>query len=139
MVKVQHSVNVAIVHVDNDTVLINQATKTDLAMVSTVFEPSTTYTAHQNGVAESSNRVCEARTRLMTVGAPYIPKNMWPYASRYAIEIMNHCPTTAIPSGKTPRQLLLEFMNILNPVLNLYALQKFGEPGWVYIPKQRRA
>jgi hypothetical protein len=52
---------------------------------------------------------------------------------------MNHCPTTAIPSGKTPRQLLLEFMNILNPVLNLYALQKFGEPGWVYIPKQRRA
>jgi hypothetical protein len=43
MVKVQHGVNVAIVHVDNDTVLINQATKTDLAMVGTVFEPSTTY------------------------------------------------------------------------------------------------
>jgi hypothetical protein len=139
MVEVQHGVNVAIVHVDNDTVLINQATKTDLAMVGTVFEPSTTYTAHQNGVAESSNRVGEARTRLMMVRAPHIPKSMWPYASRYAIKIMNHCPTTAIPSGKTRRQLLLEFMNIPNPVPNLYALRKFDKPGWVHIPEQRRA
>jgi hypothetical protein len=46
MIKVQHDVNVAIVHVDNDTVLINQATKTNLAIVGTVFEPSTAYTAH---------------------------------------------------------------------------------------------
>jgi hypothetical protein len=55
MVKVQHGVNVAIVHVDNDTLLINQATKIDFAMVGTVFEPSTTYTAHQNVVVKSSN------------------------------------------------------------------------------------
>jgi hypothetical protein len=25
-----------------------------------------------------------------------------------------------------------------NPVLNLYALRTYGEPGWVYIPEQRR-
>jgi hypothetical protein len=45
MVKVQHNINVAIVHVDNDTVLINKATRADLAQVSTVFEPSTVYTS----------------------------------------------------------------------------------------------
>jgi hypothetical protein len=139
MVKVQHGVNVAIVHADDDTVLIEQATKTDLATVGIVFAPSTTYTNHQNGVVESSNRVCETGTRLITVGAPHIPRNIWPYASRYAIEIMNHCITTAISSGKTPRQLLLEYMNNPNPVPNLYALRKFGEPGWVHIPEQRRA
>jgi hypothetical protein len=127
MVKVQHGVNVAIVHADDDTVLIEQATKTDLATVGIIFEPSTTYTDHQNEVVESSNRVCETGTRLITVGAPHTPKNMWPYVSRYAIEIMNHCITTAIPSGKTPRQLLLEFINIPNPVPNLYALRKFGD------------
>jgi hypothetical protein len=138
MVKVQYNINVAIVHVDNDTVLINKATRADLSQVGTVFEPSTVYTAHQNGVAESSNRVGEARTRLMMVGAPHIPHNKWPHAARYAIEIMNHCPTTAIPNGKTPRQLLLEFMNIPNPIPNLYALRTFGEPGWVHIPEQRR-
>jgi hypothetical protein len=51
---------------------------------------------------------------------------------------MNHWPTTAIPDGKTPRQLLLKFMNTLNPIPNLYALRKFGEPGWVHISEQRR-
>jgi hypothetical protein len=54
---------------------------------------------------------------------------MWPYALRYAIKIINYCLTTAILSGKTLQQLLLEFINILNLVLNLYALRKFGELG----------
>jgi transposase InsO family protein len=62
MVKVQHNINVAIVHVDNGTVLINKATRADLAQVGTVFKPSTVYTSHQNGVTESNNRVGEART-----------------------------------------------------------------------------
>jgi hypothetical protein len=138
MVKVQYNINVAIVHVDNDTVLINKATRANLARVGTVFEPSTVYTSHQNSVAESSNYVGEACTQLMMVRAPHIPHNKWPHVACYAIEIMNHCLTTATPDGKTSCQLLLEFMNIPNLIPNLYALRTFGEPGWVHIPEQRR-
>jgi hypothetical protein len=72
----------------------------------------------------------------MMVGAPYILHNKWPHVACYTIEIMNHCLATAIPNGKTPCQLLLEFMNIPNPIPNLYALHTFGEPGWVHIPEQ---
>jgi hypothetical protein len=72
------------------------------------------------------------------VGAPHNPRNMWLYASRYAIEIMNHRPMTVIPSVKAPRQLRQEFMNIPNPVPDLRALRKFGEPGWIHILEQRR-
>jgi hypothetical protein len=138
MVKVQCNIKIAIVHVDNDTILINKATRADLAQVGTFFESSTVYISYQNTVAESSNHVGEAHTRLMIVRAPHILHNKWPHAACYAIKIMNHCPTTAIPNSKTPRQLLLEFMNIPNTILTLYALCTFGEPGWVHIPEQRR-
>jgi hypothetical protein len=110
----------------------------ELDKASTVFELSTTYTAHQNSLAEASNRVAEARVRLMLIGALHIPKKLWPYAARYATELMNYYPTTAHDDGKTPQQKLLEFMNTPNPVPNLYALRTFGEAGWVYIPEQRR-
>jgi hypothetical protein len=59
-------------------------------------------------------------------------------AAKYAVELLNHYPTTAVPEGKTPRQLLLEHMGAANPVPNHYCFRKFGEPGWVYIPKDRR-
>jgi hypothetical protein len=59
-------------------------------------------------------------------------------AAKYAVELQNHYPTTAIPDNKTPRQLLLEYMGAANPVPNLYSFRKFGEPGWVHIPKERR-
>jgi hypothetical protein len=102
MVKTQHGVDVEIVHLDNDNVLINTKTKNELAAKGTVFEASTPYTAHQNGVAESSNRIHKARVRLMQIGAPHVPKNLWPYTARYATELINHYPTTAVAGGKTP-------------------------------------
>jgi hypothetical protein len=75
MVKVQYNINVAIVHVDNDTVLINKAIHSNLAQVSTVFEPSTVYTAYQNSIAKSSNCIEEACTQLMMVRVPHIWHN----------------------------------------------------------------
>jgi len=138
MIKTQHRVNVAIVHLDNDNVLINHKTKAELSSAGTVFEPSTPYTAHQNGVAESSNRIYEARVRLMQIGAPHVPKNLWPFTARYAAELINHYPTTAVPGGKTPRQLLMEYMGTPNPVPNLHSIRKYGELGFVHIPEQRR-
>jgi hypothetical protein len=62
MVKVQCNIKIAIVHVDNDTILINKATRADLAQVGTFFESSTVYISYQNTVAESSNHVGEVHT-----------------------------------------------------------------------------
>ena len=138
MIKTQHRVNVAIVHLDNDNVLINHKTKAELSSAGTVFEPSTPYTAHQNGVAKSSNRIYEARVRLMQIGAPHVPKNLWPFTARYAAELINHYPTTVVPGGKTPRQLLMEYIGTPNPVPNLHSIRKYGELGFVHIPEQRR-
>jgi hypothetical protein len=50
---------------------------------------------------------------------------------------MNHYPSTTLPNGKTPRQLLLEFLKTPNLVLSVYGIRKFRLPGWANIPKQR--
>jgi hypothetical protein len=95
-------------------------------------------TPHQNSVAESSNRITERRVRLMMIAAPRLPRNLWPYATKYTAELMNHYPSTALPDGKTPRQLLLEFLKTLNPVPSVYGIRKFGQPGRAHIPELRR-
>jgi hypothetical protein len=137
-VKTQYGVVIALIHTDNNLVLINKNTTEKLASKGTRFEPLTPYAHHQNGVAESSNRVTAARVRLIMNAAPHLPAKLWPYAAKYAVELLNHYPTTAVPDGKTPRQLLLEHMGAANPVPNLCSFRKFGEPGWVHIPKERR-
>jgi hypothetical protein len=134
----QHGVRVAICHLDNDTALINKDTRGQLARRGTVFELSTPYTAHQNAVAESSKRMTETRSRNMLIAAPHLPKALWPYAACYAVELLNHYPTTAVPCGKTPRQMLLEHMKVVNPVPSLHSVRTFGEPGYVHTPVQKR-
>jgi hypothetical protein len=74
----------------------------------------------------------------MMNAAPHLPAKLWPYAAKYAVELLNHYPTTAVLDSKTPRQLLLEHIGVANPVPNLCSFRKFGEPGWVHIPKERR-
>jgi hypothetical protein len=134
----QYGVRVAICHLDNDTTLINKVSRAQLSHRGTVFEPSTPYTAHQNGVAESSNRLTESRSRNIIIGAPHIPKKMWPYAARYSIELLNHTPTTAVADGKTPQRLRLEHMKVVNPVPNLHSFRRYGETGYVHTPAQKR-
>ena len=51
---------------------------------------------------------------------------------------MNHTPTTSLPNGKTPKQLLLEHMKVVNTIPNLSTLRTFGEPGYVHTAEQRR-
>lgn len=78
MVKTQYHATVAIYHLDNDLTLINRETRQQLHDDGAKFEPSTPYTAHQNGVAESSNRLEEERIRPMILAAPHIPKSLLP-------------------------------------------------------------
>jgi hypothetical protein len=137
-IKTQYGIQVALVHTDNDLVLINTNTTKKLASKGTRFEPSTPYAHHQNGVAESSNRIEAARVRAMVNAAPHLPQSLWTYAARYAVDLLNHYPTTAITDNKTPQQLLLEHTGATNPVPNLYSFRKFGELGWVHIPEERR-
>jgi hypothetical protein len=96
-----------------------------------MFELSTSYGQYQNGVAESSNRLTEYRCRNMTIAAPHIPDSMWPYASRYAIELLNHTPSQVL-DGKTPQQLRLESMGVADPIPNLHSFRSYGETGYVH-------
>jgi hypothetical protein len=119
-------------------VLINTNATEKLASKGTRFELSTPYAHHQNGVAETSNRLEAARVRAMVTTAPHLPQSLWPLAATYAAELLNHYSKTAVPDDKTPLLLLLEHTGAANPVANLCTFRKFGEPGWVYIPKERR-
>jgi hypothetical protein len=137
-IETQHNVTVAIIHTDNNTTLINKQTRKKLEQRGTVFKASTPYTAHQNSVAESSNRLNETRTRCIVNSAPHLPKDLWPYAARYSIDVLNHTPTTAVPDDKTPRQLVLEHMQFANLVPNLSSIRVYRELGFVHRPAQRR-
>ncbi|KAH3904530.1 hypothetical protein HBH56_232080 [Parastagonospora nodorum] len=61
-----------------------------------------------------------------------------PLAATYAAELLNHYSTTAVPDDKTPQPLLLEHTAAANPVPNFSTFRKFGDPGWIYIPRERR-
>jgi hypothetical protein len=74
----------------------------------------------------------------MMIAALHLPKNLWLYATKYTAKLINHYLSTALPDGKTPRQLLLEFLKTLNLVPSVYGIRKFGQPGWAHIPEQRR-
>ena len=74
----------------------------------------------------------------MLIAAPHLPKALWLYTARYAVELLNHYLTTSVPLGKTPRQMLLKHMKVVNLVPNLHLVRTFGEPGYVYTPVQKR-
>jgi len=128
---------IAIIHVDNDTVIVNRETREVLRQRGTIFELSTPYSQYQNGVAESSNRLTEYRCRNMTITAPHIPDSMWPYASRYAIELLNHTPSQVL-DGKTPQQLRLESMGVADPIPNLHSFRSYGETGYVHREQRQK-
>jgi hypothetical protein len=74
----------------------------------------------------------------MLIAALHLPKALWPYAARYAIELLNHYLTTAVLCGKTPWQMLLKHIKVVNLVPSLHLVRTFGEPGYVYTPVQKR-
>jgi transposase InsO family protein len=128
---------IAIIHVDNDTVIVNHKTRKVLCQRSTIFKLSTPYSQYQNDVAESSNRLTEYRCRNTTIAAPHIPESMWPYASRYAIELLNHTLSQVLNS-KTPQQLQLESMGVANPIPNLHSFCSYGETGYVHREQRQK-
>jgi hypothetical protein len=55
---------------------------------------------------------------------------MWPYASRYAIELLNHTPSRVL-NGRTPQQLRLESTGVADPIPNLHSFRSYRETGYV--------
>ena len=49
----------------------------------------------------------------------YLPKKLWPLAVEYSIDLINYTPTASLPDSKTLRQLLLEYIKVVNTVPNL--------------------
>jgi hypothetical protein len=74
----------------------------------------------------------------MLIAAPHLPKAPWPYAACYTVELLNHYSTTTVPCGKTPPQMLLKHMKVVNPVPSLHSVCTFVEPGYVHTPVQKR-
>jgi hypothetical protein len=56
----------------------------------------------------------------MLIAALHLPKALWLYAARYAVKLLNYYPTTAVLCGKTPRQMLLEHIKVVNLVPSLH-------------------
>jgi transposase InsO family protein len=136
-IKTQFGATVATYHLDNDKAMINTDTKELLRQEGAIFRTSTPHTQHQNGVAESSNRLEETKVRCMLIDAG-LPKYLWPYAARYATDLLNLSLTTALPTGKTPQHMLNEFLQLPNPVPNLSNMRQWGIQGYVHLDKQRR-
>jgi hypothetical protein len=72
------------------------------------------------------------------IAALHLLKSLWPYATKYTAELINHYLSTALANGKTLQQLLLEFLKTPNPVPSVYSIRKFRQPRWAHIPEQRR-
>jgi hypothetical protein len=73
----------------------------------------------------------------MTIAAPHIPESMWPYASRYAIELLNHTPSQLL-DGKTLQQLWLESMGVANPIPNLHSFRSYRETGYAHREQRQK-
>jgi hypothetical protein len=66
--------------------------------------------------------------RAMITAALHLLQSLWPLAATYAVKLLNHYLTTAVPDNKTPQQLLLKHTGAANPIPNLCNFRKFSEP-----------
>ena len=124
MVTTQYDKIVKVYRLDNDKCFINQVTIKHFRKRGTQLQPSTLYTAHQNGVAEASNKLTTNKVRCILIGAPHLPPTFWPHAAKYAVQLLNVSLTTALADSKTPSHAFNEFLGCQNPVLNLYNLRR---------------
>jgi hypothetical protein len=70
MVSTQYGKQIKALRWDNAKELMQESMLSYYKKQGTLILPSTAYTAHQNGVAESSNRLAEDKVRCMTLDAP---------------------------------------------------------------------
>ena len=85
----------------------------------TVLHKTVPYTSALNGIAERSNRTIMDRDRACLIQSG-LPPRFWNYAVIYAVYIINRSPTTALPDGKTPYEMLT------GTVFDYSKLQVFG-------------
>jgi transposase InsO family protein len=89
------------------------------------------YTPEHNGVAERANRTLVEMARSM-LHASGLDFSFWGEAVICAAYLRNRCPTSAVPSNRTP----FEVWTGKKP--NLEHLRTFGCKAFVHIPDQKR-
>jgi len=82
-------------------------------------------TPEENGVSERLNGVALQRVRAI-LHASGLPKALWGEAVRHIIWLKNRTSTKAVPSGKTPYEL------VTGKKPNLSELREWGCPIWVH-------
>ena len=95
-----------------------------------VWEYTQTYDPAQNGLVERYHRVIMSKTRTL-LHANQMNFRMWDDAARHAALLWNHTAHRVL-DWKTPAQIEGE------PPLKLKFILPFGQPVFVYIPKQLR-
>jgi hypothetical protein len=91
---------------------------------------TTTYTPHQNGVAERKNRTVMNMVRCM-LSAKRVPKLFWAEAANWTFYLLNRCPTHAV-KNITPQ----EAWSGVKPFVQ--HLRVWGCVAHVHIPEAKR-
>jgi len=92
-------------------------------------ELTTSYTPHQNGVAERMNRTLLELVRAM-LHHRSVPKQMWAEALSTAVYIRNRVTSRSIPSNLTPHHIWRKTTPLLSH------LRVFGCKCWYVIPQK---
>lgn len=91
---------------------------------------TTTYTPHENGVAERKNRTVMNMVRCMLI-ARKVPKTFWTEAVNWTFYVLNRCPTLAV-KNITPQ----EAWSGVKPSVDHFRV--WGCVAHVHVPKEKR-
>ena len=103
-----------------------------LAEQGVVHQLSIAQTPQQNGIAERYNRTLTDRGRSMLISSG-LSLSYWEYCLRYACWVTNRVPTSSLPNGGIPYEVL----HGKKP--NLAMARRFGCLAHVWVPKDQRS
>lgn len=95
------------------------------------YEPSPPYTQHKNGVSERMIQTLNMKARCLLLDAN-LPMRFWAEAIKTACYIHRRTPTSSLPDGKSPYEMLYG----VQP--HVYHLRRFGCTVYRHIPKEQR-
>ena len=118
-------------HCDAGTEFKNKAVGAELAARGMQFLPAATDTQAQNGPAKRGHRTITeaARTMCLAVG---IPPNLWLYAVRTAVTVINLLPASGNHGSKSPHEALYQFLQIPEKKPYIKHLRTFGCTAYVH-------
>ena len=123
--EVHHNAPIKVLHSDRGGEYLSEQFINHLAAAGTEQKLTVHDTPEENGIAERLNGVLLERVRAL-LHASGLPKSLWGEAARHVIWLKNRTSTKAIPSGKTPYEL------VTGKKPNLADLREWGCPVWVH-------